>query len=137
MADLLDRLLSLWLEPPTDGAEAAFAQVYADPVIVNGAEMPVAALVARARSLHGALDDVRIELLDQVETPDRIAIAFVMRGRHVGPLDSPLGIVEPTRRDVEVRTIDVLTVDNDLITRIWVVADELGQLTQLGAVRLA
>ena len=41
MIALLERLLPLWIEP-VDGRgdpEAAFGEVYADPVVVKGAEM--------------------------------------------------------------------------------------------------
>jgi hypothetical protein len=47
---LLDRLLPLWTQPvdSRDDAEAAFREVYADPVVVNGAEMSVTDLVCWA-----------------------------------------------------------------------------------------
>ena len=136
MTDFLQRLLRLWTEPIRDDfeARAAFAQVYADPVVINGVPMAVAGLVDRARSLQHAFDGLSMQILDRVETPDRIVIAFIMHGRHVGPYASPLGDVSPTGRDVQVRTIDVLTLDSGLVSAIWVVADDLGMLTQLGAV---
>jgi hypothetical protein len=49
---------------------------------------------------------------------------------------SPLGTVASTQRDIEVRTIDVLTIANGLISAIWVVSDDLALLRQLGAVKL-
>jgi hypothetical protein len=139
MASDLDRLLRLWREPPGDGpaAEAAFREVYADPVRVNGAELPVAALVERARALHRAYQGIEMELVDRVETPDRLVIGFWMRARHVGPLETPLGTVQPTSRAIEARTTDILTLRDGLITDVWVVSDELGVLLQLGALRLA
>ena len=78
-----------------------------------------------------------MHILDTVETPDRVVIAFLMRGRHVGPFVSPLGTVAPTQRDIEVRTIDVLTVTAGVISAIWVVSDDLGLLRQLDAAKLA
>ncbi len=120
-----------------DDAEADFRAVYAHPVVLNGTEVPVAALVDRARSLQRAFDRLDMQILDTVETPDRIVIAFLMRGRHVGPFSSPLGTVAPTQRDIEVRTIDVLTVTAGVISAIWVVSDDLGLLRQLGAAALA
>ena len=138
MIALLERLLPLWTEP-VDGRgdpEAAFGEVYADPVVVNGTEMSLAALVARARSLQQAFDQLGMEILDTVETPDRVVVAFEMRGRHVGPYASPLGTVAPTGRDIAVRTIDVLTIAGGLVTGIWVVADDLGLLRQLDAASL-
>jgi hypothetical protein len=136
---LLDRLFMLWTQPvdSRDDAEAAFREVYADPVVVNGAAMPVADLVGRARMLQRAFDQLGMHIVDAVETPDRVVIAFLMRGRHVGPFHSPLGVVAPTQREIEVRTIDVLTLTAGVVSAIWVVADDLGLLRQLGAVTLA
>jgi hypothetical protein len=135
---LLDRLVPLWTQPvdSRDDAEAAFREVYADPVAVNGAETSVADLVHRARMLQQAFDQLSMHIVDAVETPDRVVIAFLMRGRHVGPFHSPLGVVAPTQREIEVRTIDVLTLTAGVVSAIWVVADDLGLLRQLGAVTL-
>jgi SnoaL-like polyketide cyclase len=137
VAALLDRLFELWLEPvdERDDPEAAFRELYADPVSINGAPTPVSSLVDRARSLQRSFAGLKVEIVDQVETPDRLVIAFYLRARHVGPLVTPLGTVAPTGGAVEVRTIDVLTVADDLITALWVVSDELGMLTQLDALR--
>lgn len=139
MIALLDRLLPLWTQPvdSRDDAEAAFREVYADPVVVNGAEMTVAGLVGRARMLQQAFDQLGMSIVDTVETPDRVVLAFFMRGRHVGPFHSALGTVAPTQREIEVRTIDVLTLTAGRVSAIWVVADDLGLLRQLGAVTLA
>jgi hypothetical protein len=104
--------------------------------VVNGTEMSLDALAARARSLQQAFDRLGMDILDTVETPDRVVVAFEMRGRHVGPYASPLGTVAPTGRDIAVRTIDVLTIAGGLVTAIWVVADDLGLLRQLDAARL-
>jgi predicted ester cyclase len=138
MPNLLERLFSLWHEPvdERDDPEAAFREVYADPVTINGTPTPVSSLVERARVLQRAFDGLTTEIVDQVETTDRLAIAFFMRGRHVGPLPTAVGTVAPTGRTVEIRTIDVLTVADDVITALWVVSDELGMLTQLDAVQL-
>lgn len=139
MTDLLERLLPLWTQPVGDHAEAevAFRQVYADPVVVNGVPMTVAQLVDRAGSLQKSFDGLSMQVLDQVETPNRVVIAFMMRGRQVATYVSPLGSVPPSGRDVQVRTIDVLAIEGGLVSAIWVVADDLGLLTQLDAVSLS
>jgi predicted ester cyclase len=132
-------LRRLWTEPVGDdsAASVAFAEVYADPLAVNGMPMTVAQLVDRARSLQKSFDGLSMQIVDQVDRSDRLVIVFLMRGRHVGPYASPLGTVPPTGREIQVRTIDVLTVEDGLITGIWVVADDLGLLSQLDAVALA
>ena len=136
---LLECLLPLWTQPVDawDDTEAAFREVYADPVVVNGIELTVAELAGRPRSLQQAFDRLGMQILDNVQTTDRVVVAFLMRGRHVGPVVSPLGTVAPTWRDIEVRAIDVLTVSAGVVSAIWVVADDLGLLRQLDAVKLA
>ena len=114
----------------------ALLERHADPVVVNGTEMSLTELTARARSLQQAFDQLGMDVLDTVEIPNRVVVAFVMRGRHVGPYASALGTVAPTGRDIAVRTIDVLRVTGGLVTAISVVADDLGLLRQLDAARL-
>lgn len=138
MADLVERLLRLWTQP-VDGhpdPKAVFGQVYADPVIVNGVPMTLAELTDRARSLQRAFDGLSMTILDQIETANRIVLAFMMHGCQTGTYVSPLGEVSPTGRQVRVRTIDVLTIQDGLISAIWVASDELGLLSQLNAATL-
>jgi ketosteroid isomerase-like protein len=87
--------------------------------------------------LQRAFSDLEIEPIDQVESGDRFVLAFLQRGRHTGPLETPLGSVEASGRAFEIRVIDVLTIGNGHITAIEVVPDNLSLMMQLGAVRLA
>src|SRR5215216_6785193 len=134
---VVERLVRLWTEPVgASEALAAFGEAYTDPVSINGVDVPLADLVARARGLQRALADLRIELIDQIEAPGRVVIVFWQRGRHVGPLETPLGEVGPTGREVQVRVIDVLSVTDSRISAIQVVPDNLRLAMQLGAVQL-
>ena len=79
MIALLERLLPLWTEP-VDGrgdAEAAFGEVYADPVVVNGTEISRTALVARARSLQQAFDQLG---MDSAAANRSLTVAAVWSG---------------------------------------------------------
>jgi hypothetical protein len=137
--DLVDRLLDAWTALPPDDATAlaTFRAVYADPVLVNGTPMSCADLVARARALHRAFDGLAMELVDRFDAPGRSAIAHRARGRHVGPVATPLGELAPTGRTFEANlTIDILTIADDKVTEIWVVGDDLGRLAQLGGLAL-
>jgi SnoaL-like polyketide cyclase len=78
-----------------------------------------------------------MQILDIVEAPGRVVVAFLMRGQHTGPFVSPAGTIAPTQREIEVRTIDVLTLTEGVISGIWVVADELGLLRQLTEIKTA
>jgi ketosteroid isomerase-like protein len=139
MAFDVERLLRLWTELPADdvAAEAAFRQLYADPVSVNGAPVSVRVLVARARALGAVFDGLQRELLDVVDDGGKVAVAFRLRGRHVGTLGTAAGPVPATGRPLEIRVIDVLTLTDGRISSIWMVADELGALLALDAVRLS
>jgi hypothetical protein len=136
--ELVDRLMAVWLDPPTDdeAGVAAFRALYTDPVHVNGASFTAADLLARARALHRTYSGLHHELLDVVVAPGRLVVAFRMRGTHTGPLATPLGTVAPTGVDVAIRTIDVLSVVDGRIAAVCVVADDLGTLAGLGALQL-
>ena len=140
MAFDVDRLLRLWSEPPADdaAAAAAFSELYTDPVTINGAPVAAADLVVRARALRAALGPVEREVVDVVEGDGgKVAVAFRLRGRHSGTLSTSAGPVPATGGVVELRVIDVLTLSDGRISDIWMVADELGALVGIGAVRLA
>lgn len=138
MTDIVERIMRLWLAPPQDdnAAVQAFRQLYTDPVLINGAPMAAADLLTRARLLHSAFDGLHHELLHRVDAPGQVVIAFLMRGTHSGAYRTPLGEVAPTGKSVAIRTIDVLTLVEGRVSEVWVVADEFGLLTGLGAIQL-
>jgi ketosteroid isomerase-like protein len=139
MAFDVERLLQLWTDPlPDDDAAAveAFREVYTDPVRVNGADLTAADLVARARALQQTFEAPEREVLDVVEGDGKVAVAFRMGGRQVGPLTTAAGPLAPTGQHLQLRVIDVLTLTDGRISAITMVADELGALAAIGAVRL-
>ncbi|MFC5137738.1 nuclear transport factor 2 family protein [Actinomycetospora rhizophila] len=136
---LVTRLMDLWSTPlPDDDAAAlaAFAELYTDPVTINGTAMPLADLLTRARGVQGAFGGLDREVLDVVEAPGKVVVAFRMLGTHTGPLATPLGTVPATGGPVDLRVVDVLTLTDGRISGIVMVADELANLHRLGAVAL-
>jgi predicted ester cyclase len=135
MSDLVDRILALWTAP-LDGpdARAAFGALYTDPVTVNGVDLSVDDLLARARRLHAAFSGLRADVLQVVCGDNSIAVAFVIHGQHTGPYAGPFGPVARTGVHVQIRTIDVLTLAGGRVSAIWVNTDDLGLLRQLGVV---
>ena len=95
--------------------------------------MAVADLVARARALHAAFTEHEIEVVDRVAQPGKLAIAFRHTARHSGPWATAVGEIAPTGRTITGLGIDVLTLAGDRVTEIWVLADELQRLAQVGA----
>jgi hypothetical protein len=134
--DLVTRLLKLWDTVPTgDDAEAQFAELYADPVVINGTAMTLKDLTARARITAKALADRTTEVLSQITTDDATAVAFRIRARHVGPLPTPLGPISGNGGPISIQVIDVLRLQDGRIHELWMVADYLGALGVTGALR--
>jgi predicted ester cyclase len=135
---VIEQLTRLWTQPVRAQAEAvrAFGDLYTDPVSFNGTATSLVDLVQRARAVQRAFADLNMEIIDAFEAPDRFVIVFLQPGRHVGPLALALGEIPPTGRQVEVRTIDVLSMLDNHISAVDVVADNLGLAMQLGAVAL-
>ena len=135
--DLVTRLLQLWDHVPEGkAAVAAFRELYADPVRINGTDVTVEQLAQRAQRTGAALAGRTTQVLSLVSTGDRTAVAFRMSGRHVGPLDTPLGQVPATGEILTLDVIDLLVVTDDRISEIFMTADYLGALGRAGAVRL-
>jgi hypothetical protein len=138
MALSFEALIELWSRPLPEGTAAVeeFGRVYADPVRVNGVSLSLSALVERARATQAAFADLEATLLARSDTATHCTIVFRMRGRHAGPLATPLGVIAPTGKIVERQIIDLLRLRDGLIDEIWMVGDELSALTQLGALSL-
>ena len=132
---LEERLFVLWTVPPDsrNDPDAAFRELYEDPVLINGASMRVTDLVARARALHTAFTEHEIRIVERIAEPGKLAIAFRHTARHTGPWTTPLGVLEPTGNVVAGLGIDLLTVRDGRVSEIWVLADELQRLAQVRA----
>ncbi|WP_250007887.1 ester cyclase [Actinoplanes sp. M2I2] len=138
MADVVDEILALWHELPDDEGEAraASARVYADQVVVNGAEVTLDDLIAHARALQSAISDMRFDLLERVEHDDKVVLAFRMHGRHTGALSTSIGTISATGEEVTMQGVDVCTFAGGRIVAVTAVTDELGLLSRLGSVTL-
>ncbi len=129
--------MELWRDPrPGDAGLAAFREVYADPVLVNGVPTAVEVLADRAWMMQSAVGGLTHHLHDQFAAPGRRAFAFRVTGRHIGPLATPLGVIAATGRAFDVAGVDIFEVDETVgrVTGIWAVADYLGMLAALEAV---
>ena len=132
------RLMNLWATPPVDDVRALeeIRSLYSDPVTINGAAFTAFDLLVRIRAMQAAFRDLRHELIQRVDAPGTLVIAFRLRGVHIGPLTTPLGVVPATGRNFETRVIDILTLTGNRISAVMMVADELAQLRALRVVTL-
>ena len=136
MSQLLERALRLWTEPLPEGdaALAAFRTVYSDPLVVNGESTALRVVVERARMLQGAFEGLRHQIKERFEGPGRQAFAFRLTGRHVGTLETPLGPIAATGRELTLDGMDIFVVDDagQQVTGVWAIADQLALLIQAG-----
>src|SRR4051794_6199212 len=136
VSDFIERALTLWSRPLPPGGAAleAFRAVYTDPVLVNGTPTDLTVLVERARMMQTAFDGLRHTVHAQFEAPGRLAFAFRISGRLVGPLVTPLGELPPTGAEVEVAGMDIFVINENRVTSVWALADYLTLLMEAGAV---
>lgn len=78
----------------------------------------------------GAFPDVRIEIDDLIAEGEKVAYRFTARGTHRG---DTLGF-PATNRSMRFSGMGVVRVENGQIVEGWNVLDQLGMLSQLGAV---
>jgi ketosteroid isomerase-like protein len=134
----VERLLSLWTQLPAGTADAvqAFRSLYHDPVVVNGSPISAEELVDRARGLQSTFETMHREVLEICDAGSKVAVAFRLGGRQVGPLRTSIGALQPTGQEISLRVIDILTMVDGRISEIVMVADELGALAAAGTVAL-
>lgn len=127
MVAILDQALTLWQDPVPDGEAALeeFRSVYADPLVVNGAASTVADLVDRARAMQRAFTDVSHVIHDVVEGEGFLSFAFEIRGRHVAPWSSAVGVLKPSGQHFSLPGIDIFRFNEaGRVAHIWATNDQ-------------
>ena len=75
-----------------------------------------------------AFPDVHLTVQDVFAVGDRVAVRWVSRGTHLGPM---MGI-PPTGRSIEVMGISIFRIANHKVAEEWEGFDTLGLMQQLG-----
>jgi ketosteroid isomerase-like protein len=57
-----------------------------------------------------------------------------MEGTHTGPLEGPMGTVQPTHKKVVGKGVQILRIENGKIAEVRVYFDLLDQMNQLGLI---
>jgi hypothetical protein len=134
MRELVDRALALW-----DGNAAAqedamdrFREVYADPLTVNGALVPLSGMVDRARAMGAAFTDRQTVVNEVVEGDGCLAFAFEIHARHTGRWSTTDGrAVEPTGGPMILQGLDIFRFDErGRVVTIWALNDLDAALTR-------
>ncbi|MFJ5538360.1 ester cyclase [Vreelandella titanicae] len=129
--DIIQRLHDLW----NSGAIADIPLVYSPSFV---AHMPkgwaqstfeghagARAMLLRIRT---AFPDWREEILDTIETANKVVTRYRSSGINTGPLDDVL----PTGRKIVVEEISIYRVADGLVQEQWCLVDDLAFARQLG-----
>ena len=79
-----------------------------------------------------AFSDARVEIQNQIATENTVVTEFFGRGTHDGPLKSPTGSIAPTRKKLDMRFIEVLTIKNGKVSQARAYFDTGTLMRQLG-----
>jgi predicted ester cyclase len=87
------------------------------------------ALEVRLDGLHAGFSSPTFSVEDQIAAGDKVAVRWTFRGVHTGPYAG----MEPTGNSVTIAGISIFRLADGAIEEMWVSADDLGELRQLGA----
>ncbi|ENN86832.1 hypothetical protein RHSP_31470 [Rhizobium freirei PRF 81] len=73
--------------------------------------------------------DLKIEIIEMIGMPGKIAVRGVMTGRHIGELFG----VAPTGKSFSLPIHEFHTIENGRLTQTWHMEDWLGWFAQMGA----
>jgi predicted ester cyclase len=132
---LLRRQIEHWNRREFDAWEAVLAPaveflVVPDGITILGPRPAREYIAAWATAFPDAVVDVTALLA----TARGVAVEFIFRGTHTGPLSAPMGIIEPTGRSVEVRVCYVQDIAEGFIRRIRAYYDTATLMRGLGLV---
>jgi predicted ester cyclase len=91
-----------------------------------------AGTVAFHEDFYSAFPDANVELLELIESGNKLAARLLIKGRHTGEF---MG-VPATGNDVQLAITTILTMRDSKCVERWSTADMLGLMIQIGAVPL-
>ena len=116
------------------GKSSAVDQIVAANVVghVGGKEIRGAETIRqRLSNLRGAFSDVRFTVEDTVAEGDKVVVRWTFRGRNTGAY---MG-AKATGKAVNITGMNLFRITGGKIQELWVEADDLGELRQLGLVK--
>ena len=81
-----------------------------------------------------AFPDSTVEITSIIASEDRVAVEFIGRGTHTGPLHTPTGDIAPTGHSIEIHFCDVHTLKNGKLVSQHTYYDVMTMMRQLGRV---
>ena len=125
VGDFVDRV---WNDGDTDALDELTTDGFALHQLVAGETHDREAFAAFVDQLHDAMPDFAIEIDDLVVEGDD-AIALLTMG---GTPEKPMQAVQPTGKSFSVDVFHKYRLEDGRIAEVWVMADAIGTLSQLG-----
>ena len=79
-----------------------------------------------------AFSDARVEIQNQIASENAVVTEFFGRGTNDGPFKTPAGTIAPTRKKLDMRFIEVLTIKNGKVSEARAYFDTGTLMRQLG-----
>jgi len=76
----------------------------------------------------------KMTVRNEIVTAPWVVQEVTMEGTNTGPLEGPMGTVQPTHKHVVGKGVQILKVENGKITEARIYFDLLDQMTQLGLI---
>jgi steroid delta-isomerase-like uncharacterized protein len=121
------------LDSANAGDLAGYLDLYSDDVVFGGVSpepMDKAGVVAFHENFYAAFPGVQAQVLDLIESGDKLGARLLLSGSHQGEF---LG-VPASGNDVRLAITTLLTMRDGKCVERWSTADMLGLLIQVGAV---
>lgn len=112
---------------------ASFVDLHTpDAVLHDGATHlhGIEAIADHEFTLFDAFPDLSLEPVKMIEGDDTVAAFWTITGTQRGEFQG----IEPTGNEVSFRAMGMFRIDDGLVAEVWLLADRLALMTQLGAV---
>ena len=120
------------------GQLAAAEMLVAEGTVRHDPAGPVASgpagFAANVLRMRRAIPDLLLTLDLLLAEGDLVAARWTITGRHDGPLESPLGMVAPTHRQISFSGVNIFRIAGGKVAEIWNHRDDLAFFRQIGAV---
>lgn len=121
------------LDSLNDQDREAFIELHADDAVVHAFgedHHGIDAIVAEEFGSFDAFSDLTYTLDDILAEDEMVAARWTAAGTHDGEFDG----IEPTGEEVEFPVMGTFRVEDGRVGEVWLVADQLGLLEQLGVI---
>jgi predicted ester cyclase len=115
------------------GDLAGYMDFYSDDVVFGGVTpepMDKAGTVAFHEDFYAAFPDAKVDLLELLESGEKLAARLLIKGQHKGEF---MG-VPPSGNDMQLAITTILTMRDGKCVERWSTADMFGLMMQIGAI---